>query len=96
VDGLRNARAHRSYCNLGRSRGPMLIVKPSLGLTQTSTPDDGSFPAGPASKHAAAHFGVWNADGDPASATTATPGAVSVSRTSAASRLNCPSVEGRL
>jgi hypothetical protein len=73
----------------------MLIVKPSLGLTQTSTPDDGGFPAGPASKHAAAHFGVWNADGGTASATAATPGAVSVSRASAASRLNCPSVESQ-
>jgi hypothetical protein len=72
------------------------MVRPSLGLTQMSTPAAAGFPTGPASKHAAAHCGVWNADCGAASAAAGRTEAITVSRTGAATRLNRPSVEGQL
>jgi hypothetical protein len=65
-----------------------VIVKPSLGLTQTSTPADRCPSAGPASKHAAAHLGVWNAEEVVARAIADRVNAVRASRTRAAARFN--------
>ena len=94
LDGSRKSRAHRSYRHLGRSRAPILIVNPSLGLTQASTPAVRGPLAGPASKHAAAHLGVWKAEGGAARPIADRVNGIRVSRTRTATRFNRLSVEG--
>jgi hypothetical protein len=71
-----------------------VIVKPSLGLTQASTPPDRCPSAGPASKHAAAHLGVWNAEEGVARAIADRVNAVRASRTRGAARFNRLIVNG--
>jgi hypothetical protein len=71
-----------------------VIVKPSMGLTQASTPADRGPPAGPASKHAAVHLGVWNAEGGVARAIADRLNTVRVRRTRTATRFNRLSVKG--